>query len=190
MTKFGDLRLPERFWNKVQTNTSTDCWEWTASLIKSGYGHYRHEGAPRRAHRVAYEVLVGRIPDGLDLDHLCRTRHCVNPAHLEPVTAAENLRRSPLVAEMFAKGASMQASKTHCPKGHEYSPENTRLNRKGGRVCLQCNRAAYRDWAARNRDKERERKLADYYANHDARKETMRAGYRKRKARPKKPRSD
>lgn len=79
--------------------------------------------------------MVGPIPEGLDLDHLCRVRQCVNPDHLEPVTARENLMRSPLTQ------ASINSAKTHCKRGHEFTPDNTRIFPKSGsRCCKTCER--------------------------------------------------
>ncbi len=69
------------------------CWRWTGSVTPQGYGMFAFSDEGKRAHRVMYELLVGPIPEGLTLDHLCRVRHCVNPEHLEPVTLAENVRR-------------------------------------------------------------------------------------------------
>lgn len=86
-----------RFWTKVHLPSDDGCWVWTASQNGTGYGALTIAGARKLAHRLAYAHLVGPIPDGLDLDHLCRNRMCVNPAHLEPVTRRENLRRSPLL---------------------------------------------------------------------------------------------
>lgn len=74
------------------------CWIWTGALNGSRYGSIEVDGRLRRPHRLLYEFVVGVIPEGLELDHLCRVRHCVNPDHLEAVTRSENLRRSPLVA--------------------------------------------------------------------------------------------
>jgi hypothetical protein len=80
-----------RFWSKV--DRTGDCWKWTAGLTGSGYGRFRWDGGEVAAHRFAYELLVGAIPDGLQIDHLCRNRACVNPAHMEPITQRENILR-------------------------------------------------------------------------------------------------
>lgn len=121
----------DRFWAKV--DTSGECWLWTAATHHDGYGTFwvREDQQLRRAHRYAYELLVGPIPDGLDLDHLCRVRACVNPAHLEPVTRSENVRRG--------AGGVLQPPRTHCKHGHEFTQENTYENR-GKRFCRQCDR--------------------------------------------------
>lgn len=86
--------LEERFWEKVEKMAPDGCWFWLAST-RNGYGQIGQwsKGTIDYAHRVAYEMLVGPIPAGLVLDHICRNPSCVNPAHLEPVTQAENLRR-------------------------------------------------------------------------------------------------
>lgn len=96
--------LPTRFWAKVDKNgpfpteapgLSGACWQWTASIIHTtGYGAFGVEGRKRGAHRVSYELVIGPIPDGLTIDHLCNNRRCVNPSHLEPVTQGENVRRA------------------------------------------------------------------------------------------------
>ena len=90
----------ERFWSKVDRRGLDECWEWLGAKLVKGYGHFflggtRQEGNRRwvLAHRFAYEELVGPIPDGLDLDHLCRNVGCCNPAHLEPVSRSVNLLR-------------------------------------------------------------------------------------------------
>jgi hypothetical protein len=123
----------ERFWEKVEVTDPDGCWLWTASCRPSGYGHFaltRDRGAS--AHRWAYEHLVGPIPDGLSLDHLCRVPRCVNPAHLEPVSARTNILRGIGVA-------AVNATKTHCPSGHAYVGTNIRIYR-GRRHCRACNR--------------------------------------------------
>lgn len=103
------------------------CWLWTGALNNKGYGQWGQNGRTRSAHRVAYEFFVGPIPEGLTIDHLCRVRRCVRPDHLEPVTSAENTRR--------AKG-------DECPKGHPYTPENTKHRKDNGRrICVTCQKA-------------------------------------------------
>lgn len=131
----GHRTTEHRFWSKVK---KTDlCWLWTAGRFPSSCGYYgcfRADGRNIRAHRYAYELLVGPIPEGLQLDHLCRNTLCVNPDHLEPVTARENNMRG------FGVGAE-HARKTHCHRGHPFSDENTRINPKDGRrICATCHR--------------------------------------------------
>ena len=82
----------QRLMDKVVKNDN-ECWIWTSRVDRGDYGYFHYEKKGRRAHRVAYELLVGPIPDGLELDHICNVRRCVNPDHLEPVTHAENHRR-------------------------------------------------------------------------------------------------
>lgn len=108
------------------------CWLWTAAMNPEGYGVFSECGA---AHRFSYELYVGPVPEGLHIDHLCRVRNCVNPDHLEPVTPAENARRSSICP------STINSAKTHCPQGHEYTPENTyRKPGSGYRECRECNR--------------------------------------------------
>jgi hypothetical protein len=115
------------------------CWLWLRSLTE-GYGNFYFRGGPCPAHRASYELFVGPIPDGLHIDHLCRVKHCVNPAHLEPVTRCENARR----------GA--HGMKTHCKHGHEYTPENT-IHLGGKRRCRECTRRSGREFKRRKRAK-------------------------------------
>ena len=82
-----------RFEEKYAVDFKTDCWLWTASTVTGGYGRFRYLGKLMLAHRAAYEMLIGPIPAGLVIDHLCRTRRCVNPSHMEPVTQAVNISR-------------------------------------------------------------------------------------------------
>lgn len=127
--------VSERFWlNVIMPTDRAACWEWCGSKTKKGYSYMtapREEGAKQLpAHRVSYELNVGPIPHGLVIDHLCRNRGCVNPAHLEPVTGLENVRRGDAPPVKRGRSAS-------CPNGHLYTPDNTQ--RRGGvRRCLAC----------------------------------------------------
>lgn len=136
---FTSRPLVDRLLEKIEKTES--CWVWTGS--KTGgigsYGLIWSNGRKQLAHRAMYEMNVGPIPDGLELDHVCRNKSCVNPDHLEPVTHFENMKR----AEVGWKNRE----KTACPKGHEYTAENTRITH-GSRSCKQCE-SAYnqRRWA-------------------------------------------
>lgn len=125
----------DRFMQFVRVD-SAGCWLWTGYRDAGGYGRSRRSGTNTTAHRVSYELHVGLIPPGMHLDHLCRVRHCVNPAHLEPVTPGENIRRGE------------PANRTHCPEGHAYVPANTRV-RNGKRHCLTCHRKHQANYLAR-----------------------------------------
>jgi hypothetical protein len=122
--------LEDRLWPKVRADVS-GCWVWLAATTSGGYGQVQVNGGRRVAHRVVYELMVGAVPVGLELDHLCRNRPCVNPTHLEPVTHSENCRRSPLMGRV-------NRSKTRCPAGHPYAEQNTYVRRNGHRMCRTC----------------------------------------------------
>lgn len=146
----GPVAKPEaeRFWASVDFDGEGGCWLWTQKLAPSGYGQFgvgrRAIGTygKKRAHRWAYEHLVGPIPEGLVLDHLCRVRHCVNPDHMEPVTSRENTLRG-------ETRPAINAARTHCTNGHEFTPENTGTTHRGGRRC----RACAREWQRRHHGK-------------------------------------
>lgn len=125
--------LKDRFDEKWIAEPNTGCWLWTASITSSGYGLIKHSGKLLTAHRLAYEWYITTIPDGKELDHLCRTPACVNPWHLEPVTHRENVLRGISPAALCAK-------KTHCPAGHKYEGENLYVCKKGSRKCKACGR--------------------------------------------------
>lgn len=122
----------ERFMAKVDQNGPNGCWVWTAAKDREGYGRFGVANNGVLAHRAGYEMMVGPIPDGLQIDHLCRNTSCVNPRHLEPVTPKVNVHRSFNVA-------ALNVRKTHCIHGHEFTPENTAYI-KLGRACRTCRR--------------------------------------------------
>ncbi|MEV4246982.1 HNH endonuclease signature motif containing protein [Streptosporangium canum] len=139
-----------RFWAKVDKGGPLGCWIWTASINPGGYGQFivydadKKRGLPIPAHRVAWQLVRGSIPQDLYIDHLCRTRNCVNPEHLEPVTNKVNILRG-------ISPAAISARKTHCIRGHEFTPENTYRPARGGRQCRTCRRNAERGRIMRKR---------------------------------------
>lgn len=144
----------DRFWAKVDKRGPDECWPWTGKARNRAtgahqYGRFALWNAETLkydawlAHRLAYTLVVGPIPDGLTLDHLCKHTLCCNPAHMEPVTQAENVRRGD---SPFA----INARKTHCDGGHELAGDNLWVNpRNGQRRCKACARASDRRRRAR-----------------------------------------
>jgi hypothetical protein len=132
------IPLEERLAALIAVDPDTGCWIYQAHIRKDGYGSItvgsRTDGSRKNqlVHRVSYETFVGPVPDGLTLDHLCRRRACINPAHLEPVTGKANVLRGETIT-------AANAIKTHCIHGHAYTPENTGFQRNG-RYCKQCHR--------------------------------------------------
>lgn len=126
------------------------CWLFQGRVNQNGYssiGINRGRGKPyhtRLVHRVAYETFVGPIPAGMTIDHLCRNKLCVNPEHLEAVTQRENSFRAP----------NYIGNRTHCPSGHEYSPDNTHVNQKTNRrTCRACHRKHQLEYTARKNER-------------------------------------
>ena len=134
----------ERFWQR--TKKTPNCWEWTGTKNPDGYGMFGANALLHSAHRFAYELMVGPIPCGLQIDHLCRNRSRVNPAHMEVVSSKENTLRG----ESFA---AVNARKTHCYKGHLLEGGNVYVVRKppgrGCRVCQRIWRKAHKPWLSK-----------------------------------------
>jgi len=106
-----------RLWSKVSITSPSRCWLWTAAIRQDGYCRFWLNGERIPAHRVTYELLIGPIPQGLTIDHLCRVRRCVNPWHMEPVTIGVNVKRGNSVS-------GINIRKTHCKRGHKLSGDN------------------------------------------------------------------
>lgn len=140
----------ERFWALVDKSAGPDgCWPWTGRIERTGYARFYANGRTVAAHRFAYELVVGLIPEGLVLDHVCHSadchlgsecphRRCVNPAHLCPVTNRENVLRG-------ASNSARSARATHCAKGHPFDAQNTTVDKRGWRRCLECDRVRSRE---------------------------------------------
>lgn len=128
--------LRRSFWTKVDMADPEGCWLWQQSTGSHGYGQTWDGITVRLAHRAAWELTNGRIPDDLTVDHVCRERRCCNPAHLRLLSNTENARLN---------GAAI---KTHCKRGHEFDEANTYVNKLGHRTCRTCRRNGYSSEAA------------------------------------------
>jgi len=137
--------VPQRVVDRIMARivrTPDGCWNWPGAKRAGGYGHvgwHDETKTPRNesTHRALYKHFNGEVPEGFDLDHLCRNRSCCNPEHLEAVTRRENLLRGKTTP-------ARRAAVTHCPSGHGYTPENTRVDKKGRRICKECCRTRNR----------------------------------------------
>ncbi len=137
--------VEERFWPKIEVADS-GCWEWRGA-ISSGYGRIRIEGHTRLAHRWAYEDAYGPVPNGLELDHLCKNTRCVRPSHLEAVSHLANMQRG----DLSGNGGSKPHS--HCSRGHRWTAVNSAKSHRTGRCCRICKNEAgrrYREDRRRN----------------------------------------
>lgn len=128
--------LPERIESKIERIPFSDCWWWTASTNKDGYGRVGYEGSNRPAHRVVFELLRGNI-GRLEIDHLCKNRACVNPAHLDPVDHLTNVKRS---------NCGYRKGMTVCFKGHPFTKESTYFAPDGSRSCRICSAGRMRGY--------------------------------------------
>jgi HNH endonuclease len=141
--------VEELFWRHVDKHGPDDCWPWKA-FTRGGYGRFTVGGENLQAHRVAYTLAVGPIPDGLQIDHMCHRpedcaggndcphRRCCNPAHLEPATSRDNSLRG-------GNACAVNSRRTRCKNGHKFTPENTYITKKGHRVCRECRRKCNRN---------------------------------------------
>ncbi len=157
----------DRFWAKVEVHQPAGCWEWTGTVLGDGYGQFSiwRVGA-FMSHRLAYSLLVSNVPTDMQIDHLCRNRSCCNPDHLQPVSGITNMRRgySPF---------GINAKKTHCKNGHEFTPENTFYfpSQNGKRTC----RACWMAKSATESGKEAQRRAGRTYYQSDRGKERREA---------------
>ena len=133
MSDYTPSNLPARLTEKISQHES-GCWNWIACRHTNGYGKLGYQGRTWLAHRCVYTILVGDIPDGLVLDHVCRNRLCVNPSHLRPCTNRENI-----LAPGSQSPSALQAQRTACQVGHPLSGDNLYLY-EGKRDCLTCRR--------------------------------------------------
>lgn len=142
--RFGDHRLPKRFWEKVEPEPNSGCWLWIAALngVRGcRYGWFGWRGKTRYAHRVAFEELVRKVGSGRELDHRCRVTECVNPHHLAEVSHRENVLA---IGSRNIMRPKYEADV--CLNGHSRTPENTVYSAKGRRPrrnCRVCRRVGY-----------------------------------------------
>lgn len=133
------MTISERLIARRVIDPKTGCWRYRGAK-RDGYGLIRLNGKTINVHRVSYQEFIGPIPEGLEIDHVrsrgCQYRDCFNPEHLEAITKSENVRRS----DAGKVNGARQRAKTHCPYGHPFDSENTRVRPNGGRDCRACNR--------------------------------------------------
>ena len=153
LRKYGSYDLPtvmDRVTESVTIDPDTGCWVWNKSLERNGYARMSVGHKVEGVHRITYKERHGFIPDGFEIDHLCRNRACCNPDHLEAVEHRENLMRSPIAA------ARINSEKAKCNRGHELSGDNLAIDALGYRSCRACSRIR----TARHRARQKEQSLA------------------------------
>jgi len=132
----------DEYWVEEDRGYASPCWVWQGNT-RDGYGRIFREGRLWNAHRWYYEQARGSLPEGTEMDHLCRVRACVNPDHLEPVTRTTNIQR----------GYKARGKPTHCKHGHEYTPENTLVDKDGAWRCRECQKANMRRYYERHKER-------------------------------------
>lgn len=142
----------QRFIQKVELDIITGCWDWKSRINNHGYGVFGIKNKNYYSHRLSYEYFKEEIPKNTELDHLCKNTKCCNPEHLEAVSHKENIFRSnaPTTINHF---------KTHCIRGHEFTPENTLKIKGTGRNCKKCRSEANKIWCKNNRPHGKQRKV-------------------------------
>ncbi len=137
MSEFVDKILIQKIQKRIELDLLSGCWIWIGHKNNRGYGCFEIKQKEYKAYRLTYEYWNGKIPEGLEIDHLCRNTSCVNPSHLEAVTHKENVVRG-----LTGKINHWSANKTHCKKGHEFNKENTYIRPDGWRACKICKKKA------------------------------------------------
>ncbi len=137
---------------------NTGCWLWLGDSVKGGYGRSAVKGRKWLVHRLSYRVFIGEIPDGLTIDHKCKMTCCCNPQHLEAVTMRENVMRGTSISKI-------NAEKTFCSRGHEYTEENTYYYKDGRRECCICMDARNKEYYKNNKEEIKERSRKHYHNN-------------------------
>lgn len=134
--RWDNITVRDRLLAKVELGpewNGSHCWDWTGTKTRAGYGAIYRDGRRVQVTRASYEEFVGPMPEGTEIDHLCRRPVCINPWHLEPVTRRENLLRG-------TGFAAVHSRKTHCPQGHPYEGDNLYVTPRGERKCRRCHR--------------------------------------------------
>lgn len=144
MNQWDNKTTIERFLDKISIDIKTGCWNWIGAKYKNGYGAFAIDRRTNCAHRHAYELFIGPIPDKYEIHHKCKNISCVNPKHLSPITRLDHLKEDNIDI------GAWQLAKTHCPRGHEYTKDNLKKVPRG-RTCLTCHRNKNREYMRKKR---------------------------------------